>query len=674
MLRLATGCVVLTTLCGAASSAAEVRGIGVREALAAPFASELTAAPADGRVAWVLKQEGGRNIWTAAPPNDAARRLTAYTADDGQEITSLVWTPDGARLVYVRGGDGNRAGERPNPRSDPAGVVQAIFVIAASGGEPRRLAEGHSPAVSPRGDRVAYLKDDQIFAVPLEGGGEAVQLVKARGSAGSLAWSPDGARLAFVSARGDHAFVGIYDVQTSSVRWLDPALDQDSSPVWSPDGKSIAFLRIPANPRAVLFVPERSGQPWSIRIADTATGQGRELWRANAGRGSVFRELGVEQQLFWTADDRLVFPWEADGWTHLYSISAAGGAATLLTPGAFEVEHVSLAANRRELLFSSNQGDVDRRHVWRVAATSSRPVAVTSGTGLEWSPVGASDGKSVFVLRADARLPGRPAIVTAAGAPKDIAPESIPSSFPAAELVEPQPVLFPAADGLEIHGQLFLPKDLKAAERRPAIVFFHGGSRRQMLLGWHYMEYYHNTYALNQLLASRGYVVLAVNYRSGIGYGMEFREAQNYGAHGASEFQDVIGAGLYLRGRTDVDPERIGLWGGSYGGYLTALGLARASNLFKAGVDIHGVHDWNVVMHFYTPGYDPRERAELARLAFESSPMASIADWRSPVLLIHGDDDRNVPFSESVSLAEALRRQGVDFEQLVFPDEVHDFL
>jgi len=169
-------------------------------------------------------------------------------------------------------------------------------------------------------------------------------------------------------------------------------------------------------------------------------------------------------------------------------------------------------------------------------------------------------------------------------------------------------------------------------------------------------------------------VVLSVNYRSGIGYGMEFREALDYGAAGASEYQDVEGAGLYLRGRPDVAPDRIGLWGGSYGGYLTALGLARASSLFAAGVDFHGVHDWNGVIANFEPAYEPEKRQDLARLAFQSSPMASIKSWRSPVLLIHGDDDRNVPFAQSVDLAEALRAQGVAFEELVFPDEIHDFL
>jgi dipeptidyl aminopeptidase/acylaminoacyl peptidase len=273
---------------------------------------------------------------------------------------------------------------------------------------------------------------------------------------------------------------------------------------------------------------------------------------------------------------------------------------------------------------------------------------------------------AIAYLRAGTREIIRPAVKIGGAAPKDLAPDSIPSDFPANDQVVPQQVVFPAADGMQIHGQLFVPKNPVA--KNPAIVFFHGGSRRQMLLGWHYMYYYSNTYAMNQYLASKGYIVLSVNYRSGIGYGLNFREAVNYGSNGASEYNDVIGAGLYLASRPDVDAKRIGAWGGSYGGYLTAMALARGSDLFAAGVDLHGVHDWSA------RGGRPNANAEAARVAFESSPMASVKTWKSPVLLIHGDDDRNVDFSQTVRLVEALRAQGTEFEQLVFPDDVHDFL
>ena len=212
---------------------------------------------------------------------------------------------------------------------------------------------------------------------------------------------------------------------------------------------------------------------------------------------------------------------------------------------------------------------------------ASKPTRLTGGDGIEWSPVMMHDGATIALLHSDAQRPARPAVLASGGEIRDLAPESLPADFPSAELVTPQQVILTASDGLRVHAQLFLPKDGAAGERHPAVIFMHGGSRREMLLGWHYMGYYHNAYALNQYLASRGYVVLSLNYRSGIGYGLDFREALNYGPSGASEFNDVEGAGLYLRQRADVDPARIGLWGGSYGGYLDGAGSGSSLRSFR---------------------------------------------------------------------------------------------
>jgi dipeptidyl aminopeptidase/acylaminoacyl peptidase len=670
--------ICVTALVIAATVAAAKESFTLEQVLSAPFPYDLTAAKAGGAVAWIFNDRGARNIWVAGPPDYKSRRLTAYTEDDGQEISGLEFTPDAKAIVFVRGGGANRRGEIPNPLSRAEGSEQAIFLEPLAGGEPRRLAAGHSPAVSPRGDRVGFVAragdKDQVFTVPLEGGEKPAELFKGRGDEGSLRWSPDGSRLAFVSRRGDHAFIGLYDFAAKSVSYLDPSVDRDSNPVWSPDGKRLVFLRIPSDRETRSFRPHREGEPWSIRIADAATGRTREIFRAEKGRGSVFRGVLASSQLFWADGDRIVFPSEKDGWTHLYSVPAAGGAPVLLSPGDFEVEYVSLSSDGRRIVFNSNQGDIDRRHLWSVPPAGGRPAALTAGVGIEWSPVATSDGKAVVYLESDARRPPRPAIQPGAGRARELAPASVPPDFPEHDLVVPEPVVFPSADGMKIHGQLFLPSGAKPGQRRSAVIFFHGGSRRQMLLGWHYNYYYRNSYAFNQYLASRGYIVLSVNYRSGIGYGMEFREALDYGAVGASEYNDVLGAGRYMKARADVDADHIGLWGGSYGGYLTALGLARNSDLFAAGVDFHGVHDWNGVITNFEPTYDPAKHQEAARLAFESSPMASVKSWRSPVLLIQGDDDRNVPFTQTVDLAQALRRNGIDFEELVFPDEIHDFL
>jgi dipeptidyl aminopeptidase/acylaminoacyl peptidase len=644
----------------------------LEQVMSSPFPSELTPAPAGGMVAWVFDTRGMRNIWVAGPPDYKGRALTSYAADDGQEIAELAWTPDGHSIVYVRSGDFESLREAPNPRSFPQGVEQDIWVIAAAGGTPRKLGPGHSPAISPKGDDVVFIYKEQIWMVKISGNEKPAQLIHARGSAEDLRWSPDGSKLAFVSARGDHSFIGVYDFALKSLQYLDPSVDRDVAPVWSPQGTDIAFLRIPARAEGREFGPEREGPPWSIRMVDVARGTSRLVWMAREGRGSVFRGVSGENQLLWTADNRLVFPWEGDGWTHLYSMPVTGG-PTLMTPGNFEVEDLALTPDRREVVFNSNQDDIDRRHLWKESPDGTSPERVTTGTGIEWSPVVLSDGQ-IVALHSDAHWPARPALLESNGALRDLAPDSMPKDFPAAQLVEPQQVILSGADGLNLHGQLFLPPDANSGAKHPALVFFHGGSRREMLLGWHYMQYYHNAYGMNQYLASRGYVVLSVNYRSGIGYGMEFREALNYGATGASEFNDVLGAGLYLRLRPDVDPARIGLWGGSYGGYLTALGLARASDLFACGVDFHGVHDWNLEIPRTLRAENPQKLEDWARVAFESSPMADVKTWRSPVLLIQGDDDRNVAFSNMVQLVEALRKQGVEFQQIVFPDEIHDFL
>ena len=656
---------ICALLVAAAVSCAAAPPFSLEQIMSRPFASELTAGPG-ARVAWIVNREGVRNIWAAAGPDFRARQITKFTEDDGMDIGQLEWLPDGRGLVFVRGGDLEwvRA-EFPNPLSKPEGVEQSIY-FATVDGVVRKLADGYAPR--PAGpDRLVFLKGNQVMSIAIAASdAKPVTAAKLRGSFSALQPSPDGSAVAFVTSRQTHSFVGVYRFADKSVVYLDPSVDMDASPVWSADGKQVAFIRIAARSRTREFGPVRSAaDPWSIRVAVASTGAGRQVWKAAAGPGSAFHPLPGES-LMWAAGNRLVFPWERDKWAHLYSVSADGGDAVLLTPGEFEVEHASLSPDRAEVIYSSNQDDIDRRHIWRVRVNSgSRPARVTSGSGIEWSPA-LLDGGAIAMIRSDARMPAQ-AAVSVGGSIRNLASETVPASFPAAALVEPQPVMISAADGMSIHGQLFLPRDASSSAKRPALIFFHGGSRRQMLLGWHYMYYYDNAYALNQYLASLGYVVLSVNYRSGIGYGMEFREALNYGIAGASEYNDVIGAGLYLRNRADVDPKRIGLWGGSYGGYLTALGLARGSDLFAAGVDFHGVHDWSKLRTM-------EANSPEARLAFESSPMAAVKTWRSPVLLIHGDDDRNVPFAETVRLVEALRAQKVDFEQIVYPDEIHDFL
>jgi dipeptidyl aminopeptidase/acylaminoacyl peptidase len=650
----------------------------IDQVMSAPFASSPLAAPTGARTAWLLDERGQRNVWVASAPDWKGHKVTAFNDDDGQEIAELSWAPDGSYLLFTRGGDFETGGDNPNPDLQLAKPEQDIWRVAMDGSAPKKLTNGHAPAVSPKGDLVAFLRAGQIFV--MSPSGENVKpAVNQKATTTDLLWSPDGSELAFVSGRRDHSFIGVYTPADKSLRYLDPSTDRDSNPIWSPDGARIAYLRTPSGMRRIAFGPHREGPPWSIRVADVKTGSGHQVFRADNGPGSVFHDIVSEHQIFWAAGGQLVFPWEKTGWCHLYTLPAGGETSKELTPGEGEVEHVAISHDGKTIFYSTNIGDTDRRHLSSVsAAGDSAPKPVTHGENIEWDPTPVADGSALVFLASSYNERSHAMVRTADGKLEALAPETVPADFPASQLVRPQPVMITAADGLRIHCQLFMPRNANR-ERHPALLFFHGGSRRQMLLGFHYMGYYSNAYSLNQYLASQGYIVLSVNYRSGIGYGLDFREAVNYGMRGASEFNDVIGAGLYLKSRPDVDPKRIGVWGGSYGGYLTAMALARASDLFAAGVDFHGVHDWSTLREGNRApvGGDPElqtEQQEAERLAFESSPMASIKTWRSPVLLIQGDDDRNVSFSQNVTLAAALRQQHVYYEELIFPNEIHDFL
>lgn len=670
---------IMLALLGSAPAFAD--GFTIEQVLSAPFASGITAAPSGREFAWVSNVAGHRNVWlaTAGPGNTEfkSRALTRFSADDGLDVTELAFVPHHGQLLYVLGGDAEYSDKpAPNPAQLTAGVEQEIYLVGLRGGASTKLAPGHAPLASPSGDRVLYLHHGEVFTIEPRKGAKPEQLFKIRGAVSSLRFSPDARKLAFVSNRGDHSFIGVYTFADKSLAWIDASLSLDMEPRWSIDGTRIAFLRIPSTHDEVGLGPHRIGSPWSIRVATLAGSSVAEVYRAPQGVGSVFHPLSSDAQLIWSGDS-LVFPAENDGWLHLYSVPAGGGEARLLTPGQFEIEYASANADGTSIVYAGNEGDMDRRHLWRLRLPVGKPEQLSSGLGIETQPVVMANSSAVAFLRSDVRVPAHAAILDPGRPPIDFLAEGIAADFPSSKLVTPVSVQLPERAGIAAHAQLFLPPPGSTDVRHPAAVFMHGGPVRQMLLGWHYMDYYSNAYGLNQYLASRGYVVLALNYRAGIGYGLNFREAEGIGAAGASEYNDLLAAAALLRARPDVDPTRIGLWGGSYGGYMTALGLARNSDLFAAGVDLHGVHDW----HHWTfadrgnlPLYGLDAPPALLATALAASPISSIAGWRSPVLLIHGDDDHNVAFSESVRLAEALRAQGVAYSELVFPDEIHGFL
>ncbi|MEP6831824.1 MAG: prolyl oligopeptidase family serine peptidase [Gemmatimonas sp.] len=706
----------------------------------------LASAKKADRVAWMTYDRGMRNVYTAAAPAFTPVRLTNFMQDDGTDLTDVELSDDGSMIIFVRGSAPNRFGWVANPNQNPDGGERAIWAVRATGGPAWRVAVGSAPTLSPDGRWVLYTKDGQIYRArtvkgptitAMDTGG--IPFIKEWGRNSAPIWSPDGSKIAFVSARENHAFIAVYDMVARKLKYMAPSVDCDGTPTWAPDSKRIAFSRRPGTPFGLqaqtgqggigsppgaavnataaaaaaaagvtIYNPGcggggfgggrggggggggRGGAPGAtgvsaetpgrsalrqspgfystafpgghnllLMIADVTTGEAKEVWH-NAPRDTLFSSFN---NMRW-ANNEVVFPVTVprDEWERWYSLSVNGGTPIRLTTTNGIIEDntsIALSSDGKTFFYCTNADDIERRHIYAVPTAGGTPRRISMGNGIETYPQPLGSGKNIAVIYMDEKTPASIGIVPVEGSEPKIVFPKLGKDFPQAAHVMPEIIMTKAADGMDIHNQLFMPKDMKPGEKRPALIFVHGGPQRQMMPGYHYMQFYHWAYAYNQFLADQGYIVLSINYRGGVGYGRSFRGASGTNAAGNSEYQDVMAGAKFLQGRGDVDNKRIGIWGLSYGGLLTSEALARNSDIFIAGVDLAGVH-------LYSNNLDT------AVTAFKSSAVGAIDGWKSPVLLVQGDDDRNVDFAQMVGLVQLLRARGVYHEVIVIPDDLHE--
>lgn len=659
----------------------------IRDIKSYAFPSELVTSVKGDQIAVAINEEGVRNVYVGEAPSFKLRKLTNFQKDNGQEITSISISSNGKWVVFVLGGEhgGNWDISKPvNTNSTQLPLKVRVCQIPFDGGAIKYISEGDYPTISSTGELVAFIKDDQPWVCHLDSIKDddfleiPRQLVQTRGKVSDLQWSPIANQIAFSVDRGNYSFIAYTQVgkelDTESVNWVSPGFNYDFSPRWSPAGDQIAFIRTPSQGGSPDSLSTRKPIFWSIQLSDLKSKISKLVWESPKTNRGTLPPTDGQANLMFPTTDIINFTSYQDGYPHLYSVSSKGGKATCLTPGNFMVEHLALNPTKQFITFDGNFGsdpnDYHRRHIASVSIDKPDMKFLSTGDGNEWKAMGLITKDDLIYLGSTSQKGPQVYVKNGTQPAQSLSANLYPTKFPEKQLVTPKSVEFKSLDGLTVYGQLFDNGDGKS--NKPAVVFVHGGPSRQMLLGWHYSDYYDNAYALNQYLANQGFVVLSVNYRLGIGYGFEFQHPSNFLV--APEYWDVKSAGEWLAKQSNVNPKKIGLWGGSYGGYLTAMGLGKDSKLFAAGVDIHGVHDWLVYKEKLLFGEANKKApdAEWAEnLIAKSSPISYVNSWTSPVLFIHGDDDRNVAFQQSIDLIKRLEKKKVKMETMVIVDDNH---
>ena len=249
----------------------------LRQALRAPYATSLTAAPVGARFAWVESVEGVHNLWVGGP-KETARQLTHFTEDDGKDIAQLAWSPDGMAIAYVCGAETGASGRPANPAHLQETPTVEVRVQPVAG-EAVSLGEGRAPMFTHDGKGVLFVRGGQVWLADWSAKTVAAkQLVFDRGGASQMTLSPDGRLLAFVSRRREanqpsHSFLALFDLEKKTLRFVGASTGNDSAPSFSRDGKTLAWLRAPFTEAPEFALNRVSANPWSIQVADVATGE-----------------------------------------------------------------------------------------------------------------------------------------------------------------------------------------------------------------------------------------------------------------------------------------------------------------------------------------------------------------------------------------------------------------
>lgn len=618
----------------------------------------------DGKhIAFTWDDQGKIDLWTV---NVESGKLTQITKTGENTARSVSWTPDGSKMRLLENGDiwyvdpeapmnktrlyiteENESGLNWAP--DESGLIfsrsaQTWYRSTTSNWEIQLTSETSRRTgmqFSPDGKRILYTYSAISGAAPETGpvrfGGQRM---------------PAGVRGAEISGRE----IQIMELRTGDVIWKYTG--SLSSPQWMPDGRRILGQRTAGQERGRVFV-----------VVDTQTDTEDEIWEYSGGSGISLSPSG----------DHIIMMRPDGNWDHIWTVSIPDKSAKQVTFGDYEIESSVWSPDGKSILFVSNEGTSGERHIFLVSPDGGERVRLTGHMpGTNINPRFTADGKSIVFTHAgpykvsdiwimEAVPNGKAAQLT----------NSMPPAFTEDNIVVPEEVIYKGALDWDIRAWLFKPKDFDPDKQYPAVVWVHGGPIRQMRYGWHPSRSYSLFYSYHQRLLQLGYVVLSVNFRGGIGFGRGFENAIDM-KMGIDDVIDVNNGGKYLKSLPYVDAERVGVWGLSYGGYMTLHALGKHPGVFSMGINVAGVYNWATQIEIYGRrgrfvnfmGGTPEQSPEAYRVG---SPKTYFQNINVPLLHLQGTADRNVPFSQMDEIVNDMVKYNKQHEVMYYPDQVHVF-
>ncbi len=605
------------------------------------------------RTFWIAFAVSG--LFTARLLEAQSHRLTLDDLLSIEPVGETALSPDGKTFALARGGQ--------------------IVLMPSEGGWPVTLtssAGGKSGLNwSPDGRMLAYSSSGSIWSVPVAGGTpkRLTHAVPGPGDPRSAAdrdpqWSPAGRWILFETGRTGRNSLMVVSANGAVNNYLAESRADQDSPAWSPDGRSISFTeRSPeyfsGKLKVLKFDPktgQASGDPATLYTSPTDRGGGWSLRKAQ-----------------WSPDSRsLAIVLQDSGWDHVYLIPAAGGTPKALTKGEYEDTNPIFSPDGKSLALVSSRNGLEQTDIWIVPVDGSsvRQLAQFTIPGIESSPQWSPDGREIYFRRTTPlESPDLLVASVSSGSTPKYLTHTLPKNFDGA-LTIPEKVQYRSKDGLQITGILYKPREIKPDHRYPAVLWIHGGPEAE------------DTFRLDvwaQYLAQLGYVVLTPNYRGSTGYGEKFRNL-NVEDSGGGEMDDVAAGAEYLVGQGLADPKRLAIGGGSHGGTMVGYAVTKYPDLFQAAIELYGVVDRAIfvertnrnsaVRWMMKMGGTPEEKPAVYRKADSLSEVAKI---KTPLLIMHGENDPQVPPYESAEFAKALKENGKTYYYFTYPNELHGF-